>query len=131
MSKRGTVYWVITTSLVIELLTGGIWDVARTHYVVGVVTALGYPVYVLTIVGIWKLLAVPALLIPGFSRLKEWTYAGVVFEMIGAAASHAACGDAKETIAPLLITAFAAASWALCPPGRASEARRAEVELRA
>jgi hypothetical protein len=118
MNKKNVGYWLVTASLAIELLTGGIWDVARTHYVVGVVTQLGYPEYVLTILGIWKLLAVPALLLPGFPRLKEWTYAGVIFEMTGAAASHAACGDAKATIAPLVIAAFGVASWTLRPPSR-------------
>lgn len=111
-------YWILTGLLAAELLTGGVWDVARTHYVVGVVTGLGYPVYLLPIVGVWKLLAVPAVLVPGFGRIKEWAYAGIFFEMSGAAASHAACSQWTEAIVPLIIAALAMASWALRPPRR-------------
>jgi hypothetical protein len=117
---RGRVigYWLITGLLCAELLTGGIWDALRTPYVVGVVTRLGYPVYILTIVGVWKLLAVPALVAPARARLKEWAYAGIFFEMTGAAASHAACGDGKAAIAPLVITGIAILSWSLRPKSR-------------
>lgn len=117
---RGRVvgYWVVTALLCAELLTGGIWDVLRTHHVVGVVTGLGYPAYLLTLVGVWKLLAVPALLAPGFARLKEWAYAGIFFEMTGAVVSHAACGQETLVIAPLVITAIGMVSWGLLPPGR-------------
>lgn len=111
-------YWIITGLLVAELLTGGIWDVVRTSYVVAVVIRLGYPLCVLTIVGVWKLLAVPALLAPGMGLLKEWAYAGVFFEMTGAAASHAASGEYREAIAPLLIAALVVVSWWLRPASR-------------
>lgn len=118
---RNIAYWGCTAILCVELLTGGIWDMVRTRYVVGVVTRLGYPEYILTILGLWKLLAVPALLVPGATRLKEWAYAGIFFEMTGAAASHAACGEGKAAIAPLAITAIALLSWALRPAGRTWE----------
>jgi hypothetical protein len=111
-------YWIFTGLLAAELLAGGAWDVARTHYVADVVTRLGYPLYLLTILGVWKLLAVPAVLIPRFGRLKEWAYAGIFFEMTGAVVSHAACGEGSATIAPLVITALAVASWALRPANR-------------
>ncbi len=115
---RKIAYWVITGIVVAELLTGGIWDVARTNYVVAVVSRLGYPVYILTIVGVWKLLAAPALLAPGLGLLKEWAYAGIFFEMTGAAASHMACGEAGQAIAPLAIAGLAVISWGLRPGSR-------------
>jgi len=123
-------YWVTTGLLAAELLTGGVWDVSRTHYVVGVVARLGYPLYVLTIVGVWKLLAVPALLAPGLPRLKEWAYAGVFFEMTGAAVSHAACGEGRAAIAPLMLAALALASWGLRPASRSCRALRGEAGIR-
>ena len=81
--------------------------------------ALGYPAYVVTILGVWKLLAVPALLVSGFDRLKEWAYAGVMFDLTGAAASHLAVGDPlwhQFLIGGLLAVAFV--SYALRPAVR-------------
>ncbi|HEX4036997.1 MAG TPA: DoxX family protein [Acidobacteriaceae bacterium] len=129
---RVIAYWGITALLGAELLTGGVWDVLRTQYVVGVVSRLGYPLYILTIVGVWKLLAVPALLTPGLARLKEWTYAGIFFEMTGAAVSHAACREGTAVIAPLVIAGLAMISWSLRPHSRAAGAwlqadKRAQV----
>ncbi len=118
MKAKVTWYWVFTIISALELLAGAEWDLTRRPDAVGVVTQLGYPVYMLTIVGIWKALAVPALLVPGFPRLKEWAYAGVFFEMTGAAASHAAKGDFRSLIGPLVFAAFAMASWALRPQNR-------------
>jgi hypothetical protein len=124
-------YWIITAILVAELLTGGIWDIVRTAYVAGVVTRLGYPLYILTVVGVWKLMAVPALLAPRLPLLKEWTYAGIFFEMTGAAASHAACAEGREMIAPLVIAMLAVVSWGLRPASRRCGASlRTAVEVR-
>ena len=119
-------YWVATAMIEFELLVGGIADLlhGRALLVVGPPVAdflarLGYPVYLLTIVGAWKLLGGIALAIPGFPRLKEWAYAGVFFEMTGAAVSWIATGNnTGEFIAPLMFAVFAMASWALRPPSR-------------
>ena len=50
---------------------------------------LGYPLYFITIIGFWKVLGAITLLAPGFPRLKEWAYAGIFFDLTGAAASCA------------------------------------------
>jgi DoxX-like family len=125
--RKGTVrvvgYWVVTSLLCVELGAGSFLDVLRTHYAVGIVTRLGYPLYILTILGLWKLLAIPALLAPGFTQLKEWAYAGIFFDMTGAAMSHAACGEGKAVIAPLVIAGVAMVSWWLRPAGRRCEAQ--------
>jgi len=113
-----TAYWIVTLLLCAELLIGGTWDLLRTSYVVGIMDRLGYPLYVLTILGFWKILAVPALLAAGLPRLKEWAYAGVFFDMSGAAVSHAVRGESSAVIAPLLIAVFAMVSWKLRPQGR-------------
>ncbi|MGB7168080.1 MAG: DoxX family protein [Acidobacteriaceae bacterium] len=130
--RRGTGrvigYWGVTGLLCAELLAGGFLDVLRTHYAVGIVVRLGYPPYILTVLGLWKLLAIPALLAPGFTRLKEWAYAGIFFDMTGAAVSHAACGEGKAVIAPLVIAVLAMVSWWLRPASRRCEAfARAEA----
>jgi hypothetical protein len=117
--KAGTTaYWIVTLLLCAELLTGGTWDLLRTSYVVGIMNRLGYPLYVLTIIGLWKILVVPALLAAGLPRLKEWAYAGIFFDMSGAVISHAARGESSAVIAPLLIAVFAMVSWKLRPQSR-------------
>ena len=84
-----------------------------------VVQGLGYPVYILLFLGVWKVFGAAALAAPGFPRLKEWAYAGVVFEMTAAAASHAIVGDALFTlVSPLFVVVLALVSWALRPEDR-------------
>jgi hypothetical protein len=90
---RRYAYWSATAVTVFVLLSGGLAYLLGADFAVSGVVALGYPAYVVTILGVWKLLAVPALLVPGFARLKEWAYAGVVFDLSGAAVSHLAVGD--------------------------------------
>src|SRR5262245_976148 len=112
-------YWVTTVLLAAESLAGGVWDVLRIPYVRSVIEHLGYPDYFLVILGVWKVLGAVAVLAPGLPRLKEWAYAGLVFNMTGAVASHLAAGDGAETlVAPIIFTGLAFASWALRPPDR-------------
>lgn len=119
MRIRIIAFWITTAILAFELVLGGFWDIFRVPYVRHVILQLGYPLYLLTILGLWKLLAALALLAPRFPRLKEWAYAGIFFEMTGAAASHAAVGKSPTAlIAPLFITALTLASWALRPSSR-------------
>src|SRR6266487_470813 len=118
-------YWVTTILIELETLACGVTDLmhVRTDLfsgprVVDVVTSLGYPVYVLAILGIWKIPGAITLVVPGFLRLKEWAYAGLVFELSGAAGSQAIRGQPKDIIAPLVLLALALFSWALRPPHR-------------
>jgi len=112
-------YWVVTGLLAATFLAAGAAEVASAPGAAAATLALGYPAYALTILGIWKVLAVPALLAPRLPRLKEWAYAGIFFDLTGAAASHAFSGDPPGRIAtPLVLVAIAAASWALRPPSR-------------
>jgi uncharacterized membrane protein YphA (DoxX/SURF4 family) len=111
----------VTTALVVfELALGGAWDVLRVPQVRGLIERLGYPQYFLIILGIWKLLGAVALVIPRFPRLKEWAYAGVIFDLTGAIASLLFSGliDAGTLAYPIVITGVAVASWALRPPSR-------------
>ncbi len=118
-------YWTTTTLIALETLVGGFADLTRGRtlivsgpFVTYVVAGLGYPVYVLSIIGAWKMLGAITLVVPGFLRLKEWAYAGIVFELSGAVASLAACGRSADLIAPLFLLGLALASWALRPASR-------------
>src|SRR5574342_326967 len=112
-------YWVATVLVAAELIVGGAWDVLRIPYVRAVVQHLGYPDHFLVILGVWKLLGAVALLAPRFPRLKEWAYAGAVFNYTGAVASHLAVGDgAVAVLYPAVQLGLVAASWALRPPAR-------------
>ncbi len=110
-------YWVTSALIVAEFATGGVVDLLRLP-IFGV-QGLGYPAYFGTIIGVWKMLGAAAVLAPRFPRLKEWAYAGMVFNMTGAAASLIAVGaGAEELVVPIIFTCLVVASWALRPPSR-------------
>ena len=112
-------YWVITAVLVFNLLSGGLAELAQLRGNAEGMQALGYPVYMMTILGTWKVLGSIVMLAPGWLRLKEWAYAGAFFNMSGAAVSHAVVGDEAwhvyYTAALAIITLI---SWALRPESR-------------
>jgi hypothetical protein len=123
-------YWITTALVALAFASGGVFDILKPPPVAATMAHLGYPVYVAVILGAWKLLGTAALLAPGLPRLKEWAYAGILFDLTGAAASHAAVGDGAKAVAtPLVILALALASWALRPASRrlASAARTQEM----
>lgn len=115
MSTKQTVtYWTTTGLVAFAFLSGGLMDLSGSPAVVADMQSLGYPAYVATILGVWKVLGAVALLAPRLPRLKEWAYAGIVFDLTGAAASHAFAGDpTAKIVTPLVILGLAAASWAL------------------
>lgn len=116
---RAIGYWITTGLVAATLLAGGVAEVALAPAVVATMRALGYPLYFVTILGVWKILGAVALVAPRLPRLKEWAYAGIFFDLTGAAASHAFSGDPLGKIAtPLILLVLAAASWALRPPSR-------------
>jgi len=121
MNSRGSAiaYWVITVPLVLECLVGGVMGGFQLPLFARIMEHLGYPKYVMSIIGIWYVLAGVALLIPRFPRLKEWTYAGLVFLYTGAIASRLAVGDPAVTLVGLVILiGLTVASWGLRPPTR-------------
>src|ERR1700735_712318 len=120
---RTITYWTTTILVAFFIGSGGASQVVQflgnTH---GVVPVLGYPMYFFAILGFWKVLGAIAILVPRFPRLKEWAYAGIFFDLTGAAASCAAVGGhgayGVHVIPPLLIAVFTVASGALPPPSR-------------
>jgi uncharacterized membrane protein YphA (DoxX/SURF4 family) len=118
---RSVAYWVTTALVTAELAVGGVWDLLRIDYVRGVIEHLGYPPYLLTIMGAWKLAGAVVLLIPRFPRLKQWAYAGATINYASAVASHLIVDSTPAPlIAPLALLALTVASWALCPPRAAA-----------
>jgi len=117
---RAVLYWLTTVLLAFELGLGGVWDVLRLPQVRLVMDRLGYPAYFLLILGVWKLLGTVALIVPRYPRLKEWAYAGAVFDLTGALASHLASGliETGTFVYLVVMLGVTAASWVLRPPSR-------------
>lgn len=112
-------YWVATALLVLAFVAGGVMDLRQPHELLESMKALGYPPYFTTLLGVWKLAGALALVVPGFPRVKEWAYAGMFFDLTGAAVSHAAVGDPlSKVLVPLALTGVLVASWALRPSSR-------------
>jgi len=122
MKLKSISYWVITAIVAFCIGSGGAAELARLPGTVEGLVRLGYPAYFVTIIGFWKVLGAIAILVPGFPRLKEWAYAGIFFNMTGAAATGVfVSAEAWHVIVDLVLTAFTVASWALRPPSRRLE----------
>ncbi|MEV6429336.1 DoxX family protein [Nocardia sp. NPDC051463] len=128
---RFTAFAVATGAVLTESVVGSYWDLARTQYVVDTFDDLQYPMYFATILGVSKLAAVAAAVVPGFPRLKEWAYAGLTFVYVGAAASHLAIGDpAPKWISPLVFAGLTFVSWSLRRPAQRDPESLPKVALR-
>lgn len=117
MAKRNKIiYWIATLWLALGMTVTGVVQLIKMKEEVDMMNHLGYPIYFLTILGIWKILGVIAVLIPKFTLLKEWAYAGFFFAMSGAIFSHLACGDALIALfGPTLLLVLTIVSWYFRP----------------
>lgn len=123
MSKRNKIiYWVATLWLSLGMVSTGIVQLMKMKDGPGGLdnmTQLGYPVYLMSFIGIAKILGVVAILVPRLPMLKEWAYAGFIFLMSGAIYSHIAAGDAAAELFPaLLLMALATLSRYYRPADR-------------
>jgi hypothetical protein len=120
MEKRKLIwYWIITGVLSFCIFFGGLAQTVQAQGVVQGFKPLGYPTYFISLIGVWKILGVIAILIPKFPLLKEWAYAGIFFAMTGAVISHIASDDIKvQIIAPFMLAIFTVLSWYLRPADR-------------
>jgi uncharacterized membrane protein YphA (DoxX/SURF4 family) len=119
-------YWFATIVLVAGLLGTGIQQLLRVEaegalgpaFAWGI-QQMGYPLYLLTILGIWKVLGAIALLIPKYPLLKEWAYAGIFFLLTGALFSHITSSHHwTEMIAAVTLLILTALSWYFRPASR-------------
>ncbi|HRX00734.1 MAG TPA: DoxX family protein [Cyclobacteriaceae bacterium] len=126
MKKRDKViYWIATLWLALGMTSTGIVQLMRMEDEVSLITKLGYPIYILTMLGIWKMLGVVAVLVPRFPLVKEWAYAGFFFAMSGAVFSHIIVGDgAIELFGPMLLIVLTIVSWYFRPEERRLLPRR-------
>ncbi|HEY5407457.1 MAG TPA: DoxX family protein [Ginsengibacter sp.] len=123
MKKRNKIiYWVATIWLALGMVSTGLVQLFKGKAGQGgldMITHLGYPVYLLTILGVWKILGVVAVLIPKFPIMKEWAYAGFFFVISGAIYSHIASGDSVDALLPaLLLLILMITSWYYRPADR-------------
>jgi hypothetical protein len=123
MTKRDKIiYWISTAWLALGMVSTGAGQLFKAKEGQGgadMITHLGYPLYLLTILGFWKILAAVAVLIPKFPLLKEWAYAGIFFMMTGAIFSHVSTGDSVIALFPsLLLVILTVVSWYFRPADR-------------
>lgn len=123
MSKRNKIiYWIATIWLALGMVATGAGQLFKIKNGQGgadMISHLGYPQYLLMLLGVWKLLGAIAILIPKYPLLKEWAYAGFFFIMSGAIVSHIAVKDSFVEILPgtflLILTLI---SWYFRPANR-------------
>ncbi|MES2558278.1 MAG: DoxX family protein [Bacteroidota bacterium] len=120
MTKRNKImYWVATLWLALGMTSTGIVQLLQVDEEVSRMERLGFPVYSLTILGVWKILGVIAVLVPRFPLIKEWAYAGFFFNMTGALFAHIAMGSGmNEIFPPILLLILTVTSWYFRPDDR-------------
>ncbi|MEE8107286.1 MAG: DoxX family protein [Planctomycetota bacterium] len=119
VKMKSFAFWTTTCLACLAMGAGGVMDLLHAEQVMTALTHLGYPEYVATILGVGKLLGVAVVLVPGLPRLKEWAYAGLVIDLVGAFASHLFVGDPiADLIPPVVILVLTLASWVLRPASR-------------
>ncbi|MGJ4788805.1 DoxX family protein [Leptospira koniambonensis] len=117
--KNKVIYWIATAWLSLGMVSTGIVQLIQMKEEADMFAHLGYPAYLMIILGVWKLLGVIAVLVPKYPLVKEWAYAGFFFTMSGAVFSHFAAGDsAKEYFGPALLLVLTAVSWYFRPADR-------------
>jgi uncharacterized membrane protein YphA (DoxX/SURF4 family) len=113
------IYWIATLWLSLGMVSTGIVQVMNMKEEVAFILKLGYPMYFLTLLGVWKILGVIAVLIPRMPLLKEWAYAGFFFMMSGAVYSHITAGSPVGEMFPaLLLLVLTIVSWYFRPADR-------------
>lgn len=103
MKKTKIIYWVATGILVAMLGIGSVFDAISAPEAVEHVTRIGYPAYIIPFLGVAKILGLIAILIPGYPRIKEWAYAGLFYDLLGAFYSHIAFGDGPDMWAGFIV----------------------------
>ena len=114
MNRRRIAFWLVTIPVLLAFAFSGVANLAHFPHIARDMTHLGYPPYFSTILGAWKVLGAIAVAVPGFRAVKEWAYAGMIFDLSGAAISRGVVGDGAPGVAPpLLVASLVVASWTL------------------
>ena len=113
------IYWIATIWLALGMIAGGVQQLLQIGGYREIFNSLGYPLYLMSILGFWKILGVVVILLPKFPLVKEWAYAGFFFAMSGATASHLIMGQPFiEAVPPLTLLVLTILSWYFRPPNR-------------
>jgi len=113
-SAQNIAYWILTVLFCLLILGSGLGHITRAEPIVEVFQYLGYPEYLMLMLGVAKLVGIPFLLYPGAVRLKEWAYAGYTFDLVGGFVSHLMAGKAFGlALPPLILWFFMAGSYVL------------------
>jgi len=119
MKRKLIAYWVCTGIIAFCIGSGGVLQVLRVPQNVEGMTALGYPLHFIVLLGVWKVLGALTLLAPRLRLVKEGAYAGIFIDLSGAVVASAANGAAAfHMILPIVLIGILAASWALRPESR-------------
>lgn len=120
MSKtKKIIYWIATVWLSLGMASTGIVQLLKLKEETAFVLELGFPVYILTLIGVWKLLGVIAVLSPKTPLIKEWAYSGFFFVMTGALYSHLITGKSmNQVFGASLLLVLTVVSWYLRPANR-------------
>ena len=117
--RNKIIYWIATLWLSLGMTATGIVQLIQNKDEITMFNRLGYPMYLMIMIGVWKMLGVIAVLAPRFPLIKEWAYAGFFFVMSGAVISHLAINDdPKELFGPILLIVLTIVSWYFRPASR-------------
>jgi len=111
MKRTKIIYWILTGLFAFLMLGSAIPDIISAPVAVAGFKAMGYPAYLIPFLGIAKLLGVIAILIPGYPRIKEWAYAGLVIDLTGATYSIILSGAAASSWGPMALPLLLAAGY--------------------
>jgi uncharacterized membrane protein YphA (DoxX/SURF4 family) len=103
MKKTNIAYWILTSLFAFMMLGSAIPDIFSAQIAIEGFTQIGLPTYLLPFLGIAKTLGVIALLVPGYPKIKEWAYAGLMFDLLGATYSIYASGQPAANWAPMTL----------------------------
>jgi uncharacterized membrane protein YphA (DoxX/SURF4 family) len=130
MNPKMIAFWFVTALVFLAFAGSGIANLVHAPTIARDMAHLGYPDYFSTILGTWKVLGALAVVVPAFPRVKEWAYAGMAFDLTGAAISRAVSGDgAAGVVPPLIVFGLVVASWWLRPGERVLERSPKEASL--
>src|SRR5947207_2806618 len=107
MKARTVGYWICTALIAFSFLSGGAAYLLHVPAAVNGVMQLGYPAHFVTFLGVGKVLGGIAILVPGLAQAKEWAYAGMIFDLTGAAVANAAGHmGVRHIVTPLVLCAL-------------------------
>jgi hypothetical protein len=114
MKSINITYWITTALFSVFMIASGIPNLlSHPDSVAFLSTQLGYPEYIIPFLGFAKIVGSLTLLVPGVPRLKEWAYAGLFYDLLGAAYSVVALEGFQVSmlLMPVVMLVEAVSYW--------------------